>query len=894
MIAAALARIVESARRRAGLVAALALLLTIASGFYAATHLSIDTDINNMLPANVPWRQNERALDKAFPQNADLLVVVIDGQTGDIAENAARELAERMRAEPDLFTYVRRPDGGQFFDRNGPLFLSVPELQALSDKLVEAQPLIGTLARDPSLRGLFDTLALFVNGAEKEKDYDAIARLDPTLTAVADAMEAVLEGGHRPVPWQRLMTGLSSDRRELRRFVLTRPVLDFDTLELGARARAEVRRIASELNLDPEHGVRLRMTGPVPLNDEQFATLRQGAVESTVLSVVLVLALLLGAVRSVKLVGAIFATLLSGLILTAGFAALAIGSLNLISVAFGVLFIGLGVDFGIQFSTRYRDERHRRGDLPAALRGAAQTVGPSILLAGAATALGFLAFVPTSYTGIQGLGWIASFGMLVAVVLNLVLLPALLALLRPRGEPAPVGFRWSAPIDRLLVRRRRWVIAGAGVLAAVSLALLPSVRFDFDPLNLKDPKAESVRTARDLMKDPMTTPYTAEILAPSLRVADALADRLAKLPEVAQAITAASFVPQEQEPKLAILGDLRLLIGPTLTPEATLPPPTDAEIATSMAELRKALRPVVSYGADAGGHSPAARLSQAIAGAASRGPAIIPALEKDLLAGLEQRLDILRNIIDVQPVTIDALPPQLRDSWITPDGRARVEVFPKEDARDHEALQQFVASVRTVAPNASGTPVNMQEAGRLISSAFLEAGVVSLLAIIVLLAVVLRRVRDVALVVAPLLLAAMLTLAATVVIGKPLNYANIIALPLLLGIGVAFDIYFVMNWRAGQTNLLQSGTARAVLFSALTTMAAFGSLALSPDPGTAEMGLLLSISLFCTLFCALIVLPALLGPATVPVPQAATRRPSSSENRVERSTRLHQVGDARR
>jgi uncharacterized protein len=894
MIRAVLVRMVEAARHRAGLVASVALLLTIASGFYAATHLSIDTDINNMLPANVPWRQNERALDKAFPQNADLLVVVIDGQTSDIAENAARELAERMRAEPDLFRYVRRPDGGEFFDRNGPLFLSVAELQALSEKLVEAQPLIGTLARDPSLRGLFDTLALFVSGAEKEKDYAAIARLDPALTAVADAMQAVLEGRHQPVSWQRLMTGLSNDRRELRRFVLTRPVLDFDTLESGARARAEIRRLASELNLDPKHGVRLRMTGPVPLNDEQFATLRQGAVQSTVLSVALVLALLLGAVRSLKLVGAIFATLLSGLILTAGFAALAIGSLNLISVAFGVLFIGLGVDFGIQFSTRYRDERHRRGDLAAALRRSAKTVGPSILLAGTATALGFLAFVPTSYTGIRELGWIAGFGMLVAIVLNLMLLPALLTLLRPRGEPTPIGFRWTAPIDQMLLRRRRWVVAGAGVLAAVSLALLPSVRFDFDPLNLKNPKAESVRTARDLMKDPMTTPYTAEILAPSLAEGDALAGRLAKLPEVAQAITAASFVPDEQEPKLAILGDLRLLIGPTLTPEATLPPPTDAEIAASMAELGKALRPIASYRPEAGGHSPATQLSHAIAGAALRGPAIIPVLEKDLLAGLEQRLDLLRNIIDVQPVTINSLPPQLRDSWITPDGRARVEVFPKEDARNHKALQQFVAAVRSVAPNASGTPVNMQEAGRLISSAFLEAGVMALVAIIVLLAVVLRRVRDVALVIAPLLLAAILTLATTVIIGKPLNYANIIALPLLLGIGVAFDIYFVMNWRAGQTNHLQSGTGRAVLFSALTTMAAFGSLALSPDPGTAEMGTLLSISLFCTLFCALIVLPALLDPAGAPAPRATERLALPRENRGRGSTGLHQVGGARR
>ena len=153
------------------------------------------------------------------------------------------------------------------------------------------------------------------------------------------------------------------------------------------------------------------------------------------------------------------------MIVTAGFAALAIGSLNLISVAFGVLFIGLGVDFGIQFSIRYRDEWHRCGDLPAALRGAATTVGPSIVLAGAATALGFLAFVPTSYTGICDSGGspLCHAG---AVVLNLVLLPAMLALLRPRGEPDPVGFRWAAPIDRLLLRRRRWVMAGAGVLAA--------------------------------------------------------------------------------------------------------------------------------------------------------------------------------------------------------------------------------------------------------------------------------------------------------------------------------------------------------------------------------------------------------------------------------------------
>ena len=515
-------RVVEFARRRAAFVLAVSLLLSVASGLYAATHLKVDTDINHMLPSGLAWRQDELELDAAFPQNVDLLVVVIDGQTGDLADRAAHDLAGRMSARPDLFTYVRRPDGGEFFDRNGPLFLSVGALQEISDKIIEAQPLIGTLARDPSLRGLFDTLKLFVTGAETDNNQTAIERLGPTLTAVANAMQAILEGRSEPVSWQRLMTGLSPDRRELRRFVLTRPVLDFNELEPGARPRAEIRRLASELNIDPQHGLRVRLTGPVALNDEQFATLERGAVGSTVLSLGLVCLILFVAVRSVKLVLAMLLTICAGLAVNAGFAALAIGSLNPISIAFGVLFIGLGDDFGNQFSVLYRDQRHRVGTLSGALEGAAQRMGPSIVLAGAATAIGFLAFVPTSYVGMRELGWIAGFGMIVAVVLNLVLLPALVTLLRPPAEPDLVGFGWAAPIDRFLLRRRRWVITGSGLLAAICIALLPGLRFDFDPLNLKDPNTELVRTVRDLMRDPMTSPYTAQVIAPSLGDAEAL------------------------------------------------------------------------------------------------------------------------------------------------------------------------------------------------------------------------------------------------------------------------------------------------------------------------------------------------------------------------------------
>ena len=856
MIARLLAAIVDFAHRNAISVALAVLALALASGWYAATHLSIDTDLEHLLPNNLAWRQDEIALDRAFPENDDLLVAVIDGQNPDLADRAARRLTERMRGEPQFFRYVREPDGGPFFDKNGLLFLSAAELQSVSDKLIAAQPLIGSMAHDPSLRGLFDTLTLFVKNSAKDKG--AIGRLNPTLAAIADTIDAELGGRNAAVSWQRLMTGRKPDARELRHFVLTVPVQDFTALAPGARAEAEVRRLARELEIDPQHGVRLRLTGPVALDDDEFATLREGAAASTITSVVLVCAILFAALRSARLAGAILATLAAGLALTAGFAALAIGSLNLISIAFGVLFVGLAVDFSIQFTVRYRDQRHRRGSLAAALTGAAETIGPALVLAAGATAIGFLSFVPTPYTGIRELGWIAGFGMIIAIALNFVFLPALLTLIRPRGEPEPIGLRRAAPLDRFLLERRAWVVGAALILAIGCAALLPFVSFDFDPLDLKNPHSEAVKVARDLMKDPLETPYTAEVLAPSLGVAETVAGRLEKLPEVSQAITAASFIPKEQQKKLAIIGDLTLLLGPTLSPPTILPPPTDAEVMTSIAACRTALGPLAARD---GPRSPPARLQAALDAALARGPAILPRLRRTLLAGLERRLAILRGLINAKPVTLASLPPELRASWIAPDGRARVEVFPKGDARRPTVLSRFVAAVRTVAPDATGTPVTILDAGRLISSSFIQAGIIAVAAIAVLLLVMLRRLRDVALVIAPLLLAAMLTLAVAVAIGMRLNYANIIALPLLLGIGVAFDIYFVMNWRSGQSRHLQSSTARAVVFSALTTISAFGSLALSPDPGTADMGEMLTLSLIGTLFCTLFVLPALLGPA---------------------------------
>jgi hopanoid biosynthesis associated RND transporter like protein HpnN len=846
--------LVDLSRRFACLVTLLGLALTAVSGYYASTHLSLDTDIDKLLDPNLPWRKRAMAYDKAFPQFSNLIAVVIDGATPDQAEDAAAALAAKLKPDSELFTSVERPDGSEFFRKNGMLFLSKEQVQSFADQMVQAQPLIGTLAADPSLRGLFDALDLTAQGIERgEAKGDELAH---PFTVFADTVEASLAGKYHPLSWQTLLTGLKPTARELRKFVLVQPVLDYSDLEPGADATDAIRKAARDLGLTPERGVRVRLTGSVPLADEEFGSVTKGTTLSTSLAFSLICILLFLALRSVRLVVSILITLAMGLVIAAGFAALAVHSLNLISVAFAVLFIGIAVDFSIQFSVRYRSERYEIDNLAEALRRTARGIGGPLAVAAATTAVGFLSFVPTAYTGVSDLGLISGAGMLIALVLNLTVLPALLVLIRPRGERRAVGFHRLRVVDRYLVEHRRTVGLVALVVALVCLALVPRLTFDFNPLNLKDPRTESVSTLFDLMKDPDTTPNTIDVLAATTADIAPLAGRLEKLPEVSHTVSLVSFVPEDQPEKLAILSDAAALLGPTLSPPSVQPPPDPA------AELDALKRADVDLAraAEQNHHPAVEHLSAVLHEAVAHGADALPTLRANLVGGLGPRLNEMRLALSAEPVSLDSLPPDLRRDWVAPEGLARIQVYPKGDDSNNEVLRRFVTEVRTIAPEATGAPISIQESAATIVGAFRTAGIFALVAIALLLAIVLRRIRDVALVLAPLLLAGLLTVAASVLADLPLNFANIIALPLLLGVGVAFDIYFVMNWRAGRVDPLQSGTARAVLFSALTTVTAFGSLALSNHRGTSQMGILLTIALFFTLICTFFVLPSLMGP----------------------------------
>jgi hopanoid biosynthesis associated RND transporter like protein HpnN len=850
-----LAALVGLCAAHAWIVVAAAAVLCVTMTHYVTRHFAMTTDTNALLSPDLPWRVRQTEFNTAFPsENADI-VVVVDGKTPELSEAAAAGLAASLGAQTSVFRSVQRPDGGPFWDHNGLLFASTDDVRTFVAQLLKGQPFLGSMASDPSLRGLANTLSLAGEGLNNG---DASPQqLRTPIRTLADVLQGLAAGKPLFFSWRTLITGQEPDKRDLRHILLVNPVLDFTQLQPGRLPIETIRNTAQRLRLDAVHGVRVRLTGPVPLQDEEFATLAQRVGLIASLASAAIILMLWFAVRSPWLIVSILVTTLVGLLAASTLGLALFHRFNVISVAFIPLFVGMGMDLGIQFSVRYRAERSSGPDVHDALIATGRTMGWSLTLAAASIGAGFLAFTPTAYYGVSELGVIAGVGLLAALALNLTLLPALIALTRSPGAPVRTGTRLTL-IDNFVLGHRGLVVGIGAVAALISAALLPQVQFDFNPIHLRSPEVESVATLTDLMHDPDLSPNTLEVIRPTLAAADRLAAVFRADPTVYSAHTLSSFIPTGQAEKIALIADANNLVDLSLNPLEIAPPPSDAEVIDSLKRAAGKLRQATTE--DAALRADIGRLAAALDGLARGSAAARTQAGQTLLPGFLTTLEQIRKLLQPQPVTIQTLPPELVRQWQTVDGRARVSVLPKGDSNDDVVLRRFVAAGTRIAPDATGTAIYLQAYGQAVVDAFIEAGVLSFVVICALLLIALHRVRYVAITMAPIVLTGLLTMATCVLIGQPLNFANIIALPLLFGIGVAFHIYFVMAWRSGGSHLLTSSLARGVFFSALATATGFGSLWASSHPGTASMGKLLMISLVWTLASALLFQPALMGP----------------------------------
>lgn len=832
------------------------LLLAAGSVDYARTRLGINTDTANMISAELPWRKDFNAYRESFAARDRNVVIVVESAVPDAADSFAMDLAAQLRREPTLFHSVFLAGEGEFFERNGLMYLTTEQIEDLGDRLAEAQPLIGLLGERFNGAGVVSV----VRRVLEESDGVAVdsTQLDTLFAELARSLAAAAVGVRRPLAWRELIAGAAEART--RPLLLVQPALDFDLIQPAREAIERIRIVAADLQARQNVEVTVRLTGTIAMEHEELVSVTRGAKVAGIAALALVTLVLLWALRSFVLLVISVITLLAGLCYTAAFAAFAVGHLNLLSVAFAVLYVGLGVDFILHICLRLKELSAQGAEITSALTETVRGVGTSLVICAVTTAAGFYAFIPTAFEGVSELGLISGTGMLISLAISVTLLPALLALFPTLSQTPVVAVRVRRRAAFGWLREPRRVVSAALVIGAFSVVALPQVSFNGNPIHLRDPESESVRAIEDLAADGEAPLFDLVALAPDHATAQDWAGRLAALPEVRRAITVDSLIPPDQSEKQLLLEDIELAMGPGFA-ELT---PAQFEAAALRQEL--AALSAVLHGREFGGDAERALVAAAddLLANLDRDDRVdqrLRDLDADLTAGLPRQLQRLATGLEGKPFERADLPPELAERWVNDIGQELVEIAPAENVNDNAAAERFVGSVRSVVANATGLPVVHQEASATVVRSFQLAFLYALILVSALLFFFLRSLADVALVLVPIMFAAAVTAAATVWFGIPFNFANIIALPLLVGVGVDNGIHLVHRMRSEPPKdgePFSTSTSRAVLASGLTTIASFGNLAFSPHVGMASMGKLLTLGMTVTLIATLVLLPALL------------------------------------
>lgn len=842
----------------------LAGLATLGSVWLAASRLGISTDTESLFSASLPWRTAMDRYEEAFPHAGHTLLVVIDGPTAGAAARMQDRLSRRLERADTLFASVYAPGAGEYFERHGLLFRTPDELRSLASRLEAYGGMLGRLEREPTLPTLAAVLDSTLEANEGRDGLD----LRPVFGLLGQAFSP---HERQPVAWSRLFRAERSTGDDRRRFVVLRPHRDHALVSSGEQSIRAVRRAVEELGLESRPGTDVRLTGRIAMRYEELRSASRGALLAGVLALLLVAIVLHFGLGAWRLIFAALATLAVGLAGTAAWAAVVVGYLNLLSVAFAVLYIGLGVDYAVHLALRYRELRGAGRPHADSLEEAVRDVGPSLLLSAVTTALVFFSFTLTDFVGLSELGVISGGGMFVSLAVTLTVFPALVDLLPLPRRAATGRDEVTRALDSVAAgaeRHGRKLLWGFLLLGGAGLALAPAARFDPNPLRLRDPDTESVSTYVQLLRSEGASPLTLALLRPSAREAREAADRAEQLESVRSARTLDDFVPARQGEKLPILARIRSVLGPA-------PADTSRPAATSTAEAMAAVDRVGTALSEFGPHATDAerralrftslRIRQwswlvSLWEGEDRG-LFVRRLERNLLGPLPGAVADLRTGLARDTVTRSDLPAELVRRWVSEGGQHRVEVVPRGSLAEPEALERFVNDVRARFPDATGAPVVQHRAGEVAVRAFRTALLIALLGTLLVLLAALRSLRRAAQVALPLVVAALMTVGASVALGIPFNFANLIAIPLLLGVGVDNGIHMVHRHRItpGSTSLLRTSTARAVLVSFLTTILSFGNLAFSPHRGMASMGRLLAIGMAAVLATTLLLLPILLG-----------------------------------
>ncbi|MEM7016643.1 MAG: MMPL family transporter, partial [Pseudomonadota bacterium] len=574
----------------AWLVILTALMVTGLLGWYTAANVRINSDLPSLIKQDAQWRLDYDEIRAAFPQFVDNATIAVYGDSLSEVENTTEQLRDKLLAVDGMFEFVYAPQVDPFFKEHSLLFLEEDRLAEVIDQLAEMQPALTALSEDPSLRGLFDLLQTGLDNIDDEELPSGFTEL---LDIVAGASEDVVAGKSAKVAWgdQFLAEGEADDTQF--RLIYVKGKQNLDQALPHKEVMLKLREVVASLELPAGSSIKIGLTGEVPLAHEEIEAARNGAQQAGIVSLIL-LAIILGfGVRNWRVIFAIYASLLVGLVWTAAYAVAAVGEYNTLSIIFTVMFIGLGVDFTIHFCLRYQEALSRRAAGLPALAETSRSIGAAISLCGVTSAVGFAAFAPTEYVGLADLGVICAGGMIIALFCSFTLIPAIFAVIG-----APTAHRDEHTSELWFYKfwaQHGWQVAMVlGVLTLVAVLIASRSQFDYSVLALKDPKSDSMATHVVLQENHVRTDYTLSVLT-TLEEAPALSEKLKNLPVVEKVRVPADYIPDNQDEKLETLEDASLMLWSALFPTAQMTPPNEEERLQSVQVLYAKLNAVSDH-----------------------------------------------------------------------------------------------------------------------------------------------------------------------------------------------------------------------------------------------------------------------------------------------------------
>ena len=869
-------------------VLSVSLLLAALSLWFTATHLQFNTLREDLISKDMKFHALYQQYRDRF-KDFDGMIVVVEGEHPNAMKQFADQLVERLKNRSEISSEIYYKVDTGYFKNKSLLFLEPDSLKQLADKLrshqdfleqVNASPglntLLGSLNREIS-SGMVDTLLTDLLGTEEEEEKkdDAADDLGLLISLLSEMTRHVEGDTAYRSPWG---TFLAEDNNSLREegylvsdderllFILMNPQETEGDFAGSKNAIEGIRGIVHDLS-PAFPNIKVGMTGgEVISSDEMFTTHSDVKNASKYALTGVALLFIIFYRRITEPLLAVF-TLIVSIAWAMGYTTLSIGHLNIISVVFTTILIGLGIDFGIHILCRYREERRLGHEAYQAMRSTLQQTGRGNLAGAVTTAIAFGAMAFTDFVGIVELGIIAAGGIVLCLLGMVLLLPALIS----------IEERWRKPVYTLPERvgkRDAWfekMYSHYYFIIFVSLSLLigcgylsKELYFDYNLLNMQAKGTEAVRWEMKIIENAKRASWNAALIAENIEDAKEKYRVLKAMPSVGKVESLLTAIPEDQENRIRNVNALAPLIDP-FEVEPDDEPFSLRAIRATIKKIRFKLRKKEKNEEQDDVFEASRRVKQldeALETADPKTAAVrLKEFSRILFVDYRKKITDLKASAHPSPVRLEELPQDLKDRFVSTDGKYLLLAYPSINIWEREEMEKFLYEMRKIDPNVTGNAVHMFESSRLMIDGYIRAGLYALAAIFLYLMLTLRNIRTTLLVLLPTLAGAVLTLGLMRLTGIQFNLANLVILPLILGIGVVDGVHILHRCRevpeCGE-NVISKSTGQAVILTSLTTMIGFGSLMVADHQGVYSVGLVLTLGVGSCMITSITLLPALM------------------------------------